>query len=60
MSELSLSDTHELADILEARDWALLDDFIARRGVDENVQRVSGGAPVVWFSSPSACWRGAY
>ena len=36
MNELSLSDTHELADILEARDWALLEDFIARRGFDEN------------------------
>lgn len=33
---LSLVDTHELSDILEGRDWDLLEDFVARRGFDEN------------------------
>jgi hypothetical protein len=34
--ELTNEITHELIDILDARDWDLLEDFIARRGYDEN------------------------
>ena len=41
MSEtLSLRITHELADILESRDWDQLDEFIAQHGFDENTEEL--------------------
>lgn len=37
---LSLALTHELADILEARDWDQLEEFIVLYGVDENTEEL--------------------
>ena len=38
MEPLSLAQTQQLSDILEARDWAALEDLLAFHGYDEGME----------------------